>query len=73
MNSRQSILDASRTLPTKAQNVTQSLVSPTLTPEQYRRLEEEFPPRITDNPTFAAIQLGQQQVLRALRISFVSN
>ena len=43
----------------------------TLTPQQYRRIEEAFPiRRDTSDPIQAAIQLGQQSVLQALRAGF---
>lgn len=71
MNTRQSILDAAKVVAEKGV-IAKELVSVTLTREQYKRLEDEFPPRITDNPTLAAIQLGQQQVLRAVRNGFVA-
>lgn len=49
------------------------VVQVTLTAEQFDALDVQFPPRATDNPIVAAQQLGQQQVLRALRRGFVSN
>lgn len=42
-----------------------------LTQEQYQLLEDKFPPQRTDNPIIAAQELGQQQVLQALRRGFV--
>jgi len=43
----------------------------TLTPQQYRRIEEAFPIRKdTVDPIQAAIQLGQQAVLQYLRSGF---
>lgn len=44
-----------------------------LTQEQYQLLEDKFPPQRTDNPIIAAQELGQQQVLQALRRGFVVN
>lgn len=75
MNHRDRILASARTLPEKGQTqlIAEPMVRDTLTPAQYQRLEDQFPSRITDNPTLAAIQLGQQMVLQALRRGFASN
>lgn len=45
----------------------------TLTPDQYRRLEEKFSSFGDDlSPTAAAIRYGQQQVLAAIRSGFLT-
>lgn len=43
----------------------------TLTTEQYNRIADKFTARLTDNPTLAAVYLGQQMVLQELRQGFV--
>ena len=72
MNKRQDILDGSTVRKESGVLSAQPMVSVTLTREQYQRLEQGFPARLTDQPTLAAIQLGQQMVLKALRDGFVA-
>lgn len=48
-------------------------VQVTLTREQYQRLEDLFPARLTNDPTATAIYLGQQMVLQKLRQGFVAS